>query len=415
MAFGNISTLYLRASFTSAAVGGTRIAALDDVADAGNDTSSTVTHTSNQTTRRVVIPQQTSTINAPRSDYGFAIAVADMGSATGARRFFPAGTHTAILYATGGNSLGSNTYRLTAYRVGVTPSFTKTLIAGPASTTGSGLGASISIALALPQIIFEPGETILYAIDGECNPGLLTGTITYVLGTGSALQGNEVSRITTPELGVLASGIGNSDGAASVDGKGALLIPARGDSAGAATATGFQSATAGMVGLSEGTATVVGQLSAIAGLVGLSEGIATVDGQQSAIAGMVGNADGAAIADGNLSATAGMVGNSEGIATVDGQFGAIAGFIGNADGAATVDGRASSVAGAVGNADGVATVDGRLGAILGAYGTVEIGAGGGNSEPYPDGLLRLNGKRIESLIGNTGPLPSGTLRLVALP
>lgn len=334
MAFGNISTLFLPSTFASAAVGGTRIASLRDVVDAAESTNTVVSHPSNTVTRRAVIPYQTSTIGAPRDDYGFAISPADMGGASGARRFYPTGDHVYQGYAAGGNTLGNNTYRLTAYRVGASPSFTKTLIGGPASTTGAGLGAAISITLSLPEIIFEPGETILYALDSETNPGALQGSITFSLGTSSLLTGSVVSRITTPKLGVLADTTGTATGTADVAGVGGTVL--------------------GTVGTAAGTSTTDGQLSAVAAFTGTAEGSSVVDGQLSAIAAFTGTAEGSSV------------------------------------------------------------VDGRTSIVLGTVGTVLIGSTT-TQDPYPDGLLRLNGKRVESVIGNGGPLPSGALQLVARP
>ncbi len=290
MAFGNISTFFTNGNtgFISAGVGGNRIAALRATVDTTESATTQTTHPANSSTRRVVSPYQTSANAGPDSTRGFAVATADMGSVVGALRFFPAGNHIANFYATGGNNLGNNTYFLRAYRVGPSPTFTKTQIGGEASATGSGLGAAIAVSLALPEIIFQAGETVMWEWDVQTNPGVVTGTVTISLGTSSGLTGSIVGRIETPELGVLAKTRGNADGVATVDGRAAILLPTRGDSAGVATVSGQLSALAAFVGSSAGEAITTGLGSAVAGAIGTSSGQATVSGQVTAVVGTVG-------------------------------------------------------------------------------------------------------------------------------
>ncbi len=291
MAFGTISVLYIPSTFTTAAVGGTRIAKLVDVADAATNTSTTTLHPSNSTSRRFTDPYLTGT-NAnvgPDSTRGYAVTVADMNSVAGALRFYPAGTHTAIFYASGGSTAGNNTYYLLAYRVGPSPTFTKTLL-GSASATGSGLGATVSIPLSLGQIVLAAGETIEYEIDGETNPGVVTGTITYSFGTSSAITGSVVSRITTPELGILASSYGTSVGVATVAGAATPVIGSPGSAAGSAVVDGNFSAVASFVGNATGSATAAGQLSATASFVGTAAGSAAAAGSSSSVIGSFGTA-----------------------------------------------------------------------------------------------------------------------------
>lgn len=293
MAFANTGVFYLRSTFTSAAVGGTRIAALADVADGAGSVTTTTAHTSNAATRRVVIPYQSSSIAAPSSAYGFSINPADMGGAVGARRFFPAGTHTPIFWAAGGNLLGNNTFRVTAYRVGVSPGFTKTQIGSTASVAvgGSLLGALVSIPLVLPEIIFEPGETILYAPDAECNPGVLAGNISFVFGTGDVTQGNTVSRITTPRLGVLADAVGAATGGSDAVGVPGLVVPATGSSLGACTVDAFAASVATTIGVSQGSSTVDGFAATVAGTIGVAAGTSEAQGRAAAVIGAVGSVD----------------------------------------------------------------------------------------------------------------------------
>lgn len=291
MAFGTISVFYTSGSaggYIAAGVGGNRIAALRSTQDTTESGSTQTTHTANATTRRVVSPYQSSANAGPDSTRGFAIDPADMGSVAGALRFFPAGNHVFTFYATGGNALGSNTYFLRAYRVGPSPSFTKTLIATEASATGSGLGASVSVSLPLPQIIFQPGETIMYEPDVQTNPGITAGTVTISLGTSSALTGSVVARITTPELGILASARASAAGAGDATARGSIVLPARAAASGLGVASARPSVTAGARATASGNGIALGRPSAVAGAVASAAGSSQVLGRITRIVGAVG-------------------------------------------------------------------------------------------------------------------------------
>lgn len=292
MAFGTINAFYTNGSggFQSANVGGNRIAKLLASPDATTSTSTQTTHPANSSTRRVVSPYQASANAGPDSTRGLAIDPADMGSVAGALRFFPAGNHVAHFYATGGNTLGNNTYLLRAYRIGPSPAFAKTQIGGEASAAASGLGAAVAVSLALPEIVFLPGETILWTWDVQTNPGIVAGTVTISLGTSSALNGSVVARMQTPELGILAKARGAAAGVAAVQGQASIVLPARGASAGVASVQSQASSTAGGQGRAAGVASAQAQGSAVAGVQGRAAGVASVTGQASVVLGAVGTA-----------------------------------------------------------------------------------------------------------------------------
>lgn len=293
MAFANLFTVFLNGPANATLLQwGTNVRKLGVASDAVANETTTTNQGTGAAVSRTINPFGTSTTTGSQSNFGFGISQADMGGSTGARRFYRAGVHTffcAAASSTPATSTDSNLV-ISVYRVQVSPTYTRVLI-GSATGAPFNLGLvvntfqDISCAITLPEIIFEPGETIQYSVDVLAAGAAVTGRIITIR------FGAATNRITSPELGVLADTTGSSTGLADVFGVGGKVLGVIGSSSGLAVVSGFLSARASTIGASIGIAAVNGVGGSLASTNGSCIGLAVVNGIGGKIVGTVGTVD----------------------------------------------------------------------------------------------------------------------------
>ena len=293
MAFGNITTLFLNGPTNAVATGwGTNVRKLGLASDAVANITTTTNHGTGAAVSVTASPFAASSTTGAQPNFGWAILPVDMGGATGARRFYRAGAH--VLNCAGSASAAvaaaDTNLVLNAYRVGVTPSFTRTLL-GSSTSAAYNFGAlpntllALTVSLTLAEIVLEVGETIQYSLDVLSAGTVLTGRIiTLRLGTAA-------DSITFPKLSVLADTTGTATGLGSADGVTGKVLGTLGSAAGTSDVQGILGATAGTTGTASGQSDVVGLGSSVASGVGSAAGSAVATGVGGKILGTVGTVE----------------------------------------------------------------------------------------------------------------------------
>lgn len=293
MAFGNISTLYVpTAGLAGASQWGTDVRKLLSSADPDVDATSITDHSTGAAVTRTVDPYTTKATDDTQANFGWAITPTDMNSVAGARRFYPAGSHTvSVRMGHSGATAATGTLTMYVYRVGPAPTRTRTLLG---SNTGSvalpTLGGDITatVTVALGEVIFEADETIQYSWEFNVAGIPITGrTATFYTGT----HPSQVTQIATPKLGVLADTTGTATGSGVASGTSGKVLGTTGTTTGAGTATGVGASTATTTGTASATSTVVGQGSSVAGTTGSASGSGTATGQASIVLGTTGTVE----------------------------------------------------------------------------------------------------------------------------
>lgn len=395
MAFGSISTFYFPTDANSgASQWGTDVRKLLDTADAATDLTTSTRTPANATPTRITVDPYTSnaTGDNTESNYGWAVTPSDMNSVSGARRLIKAGNHVCTLRLIA-NGIGpqSVTLHTFIYRVGPAAGRTRTLIASQSDVLSVDVavnGADTVVTLSVPEIIFEPDETIQYSFETTATGAVLTArTVTFRTGT----QNGTAVRVDHPGLTIIRDTAGASDGAGTVSGAiqafGSFVASAAGVAAvaglmssmgagvgeapGAAAASAVGASQATTIGTSAGAAAVVGSITGIGSAAGNASGAAAADGIVGAIASAIGAADATATTDGRLASTAGAVASANGVAAVDGQGGSLAGTIATAAGVAAAEGLITGIGAATGTTTGAAQVDAIVTAITSATGSAD--------------------------------------------
>ena len=290
MAFGNITTLYLPTDANSgSSQWGTDVRKMLDTADTSGGSESGTNHGTGGATQRTFDPYSTTSADLDQTLYGWAVTPSDMNSVAGARRFYPGGDHTVTArFRHSGATAQTGTLYMYVYRVGPSPSRTRTLLG---SNTGSvalpALAGTVSgsCTVALPEVIFEPDETIQYSFEFNVSGIIVTGETVFMnAGTFSGIT----SRIETPKLGVLADTTGSASGSGTADGVSGLVLGTEGTATGTGSASGSMSSTASTTGSASGTSTVDGLGSSVAGTTGTASGTGTAAGLASIVLGTVG-------------------------------------------------------------------------------------------------------------------------------
>lgn len=293
MAFGNISTLYLpTAANAGASQWGSDVRKLLDSADAGSDATTVTNHGTGGAVTRTYDPYTTATADLTQADYGWAVNPTDMNSVSGARRFYPAGDHTATIRMNSNSTLGQNgTLTMFVYRVGPAASRTRTLLGSNTATVAfPALSAEVTatVTVALSEVIFEIDETIQYSFEMNTAGNVLGAVLTrMLLGT----QTSVAARVDTPILKVLADTTGTSSGSATVVGVTGKVLGAVGSSSSVGTASGVASSRWDTTGSASGTATALGQMSSVYSFTGSASGVGTASGLTSIVLGTVGTVD----------------------------------------------------------------------------------------------------------------------------
>jgi hypothetical protein len=293
MAFGNLSTLYLNGPGNATLVPwGTNVRNLGLASDAVANQTTTTNHGTGAAVSRTVNLFGASTTTGSQPNFGWAIRTADMGGSIGARRFYRAGVHT-LFCAAASSAIATSadaSLVLTVYRVGPSTGYARQVI-GSGAGTPFNLGAvpgtyrEVSVALTLPEIIIEPGETIQYSLDVLSPGNALVGRI-ITLRFGAA-----VNRLTFPRLSVLADTEGASDGLSGASGVMGKVLGTIGVTVGEAVVAGALGATSTTTGLAVGSVSVVGLGSAVAGTIGLALGAATTAGIGGKVLGTIGEVE----------------------------------------------------------------------------------------------------------------------------
>lgn len=296
MAFGNISTLHFPvAASAGASLWGTDVRKLLASPNATVDTTTISSHgTGGTATSRNVDPYTTSTgVSGTKGLFGWAIDPTDMGSVNGALRFYRAGIHTSNMVLSHNGAASDNvTIYVYAYRVSsAATGRTRTLLGSTADTATlpalSGETFSF-IGLTLPEIVFQPDETIQWMYEVSATGTVVVGhTVTFRTGTASSLA----TGLSTPELGVLARTSGAATGTGAATASGGIVLGTAGTASGAGNASGAGASNAATTGIATGSGAAAGSGAAVAGAIGAAEGAADATGSGSAVIGTVGTAE----------------------------------------------------------------------------------------------------------------------------
>lgn len=293
MAFGNITTLYLPTTANAgASQWGTDVRKLLDAADAASDALTKTNHGTGASVVRTFDPYTTTNADLDQSLYGWAITPTDMNSVAGALRFYPAGNHVATIRVghTAATAKSAN-FSLTVYRVGPAPTRTRTLLgtanSGTVSIPGLAGELTVTITVALPEIVFAVDETIQYSFEvGAAGTALTGDIITLFTGTQSAVVG----QIATPKLGVLADTTGTADGSSTAQALMTTVLGTTGSAEGSSEALGLLSAMAATTGEAAGSSEALALMSAVAGTTGTAEGSSQALALMSVVLGTTGTA-----------------------------------------------------------------------------------------------------------------------------
>lgn len=293
MAFGNITTLYLPVTANAgSSQWGTDVRKLLDSADAASDALTKTNHGTGGAITVSADPYTTATADLDQTLYGWAITPADMNSASGAKRFYPAGDHVlTIRMGHNGTTSVTGTLWVYIYRVGPSPGRTRTLLgnsnAGVNLPITSGEVTAV-VTVALPEVVFDVDETVQYSFEFVCAGIAIVGRIaTLFTGTQTAV----VARVDTPKLGVLADTTGSSSGSVSVDGVSGKVLATIGASTGVGAASGVGASRADTTGTAAGAAVASGQGSSVAGTTGTAAGSGIAAGLASIVLGTVGTVE----------------------------------------------------------------------------------------------------------------------------
>jgi hypothetical protein len=291
--FGNISSLFLNGP-TNASVlpWGSNVRKLSLISDAVANTTTTTNHGTGAAVSVTASPFAASSTTGSQANFGFAIETGDMGGATGARRFYQAGNHSFSCAAASSAAVTVADAQLVlkAYRVQIASTYTRTLL-GSATGALFNLGAlpgtylAISVVLALPEIILEPGETIQYSVDVLSAGTVVTGRIiTLRFGTAADF-------LTFPRLSVLADTNGVATGFGDALGITGKVIGTVGEATGFGDAVGVLGAISTTTGTAAGTVDVVGSGASVASTTGAALGSCNVLGVGGKVIGTVGTVD----------------------------------------------------------------------------------------------------------------------------
>lgn len=389
MPFGNINTFYIPEPGGAVGSGGpcpwgNDVQRFLDVIDPDADTTTGNVHSSNSNLVRVFNPfNSNQQINEGNSTlYGWALhPTADMNSLAGALRAFPAGDHTLTVRTGSWGLLGSDhKLRLLVYKVAASGSgYTRTQLGSTGEGVANALGSTVTVTVTLPEIVFEPGESIQYTIQSQVNTSFSQNSVALHLGTSSAANGSEVSRVETPGLLTIAATVYSLGGNGSAQAIASSVLPTVGSLAASSQTSGLLAATASQQATAGGAGQAAGALSAVVQFVGEASGASHPQAVLGASAAMQGRGGGAAQSDGGLGATAALRGVATGDGTVSGFVSAVASMQGLSEAAAAVQAFASSVAGTTAHTAGAATVGGGTSSVLGTVGEVEVSQGGGET------------------------------------
>lgn len=229
MPFGNIATFYLPVTASAgASLWGTDVRKVLSLPDGTADALTKTDHgTAGAPNLRTVDPFTTTTDDLDQSLYGFAIAPADMNSVAGAKRFFPAGDHTLTWQAShNGATVATPTHTLYVYRVASAAAGRVRTLLGSASLLNNipalSSESTQTVTVTLPEVIFQPDETIQYAWEtSQAGIAIVGRILTHYTGTQTAVQ----SRIDTPGLKTLADTAGTANGSGTArSGSGGITI-----------------------------------------------------------------------------------------------------------------------------------------------------------------------------------------------
>lgn len=377
MAFAdNTATLYFPiAGSAGSSQWGSDVRKLLDTADGTGDSTTICNLGTGGTVTRTCDPYTTSTADLTEADYGWAVNPSDMNSVSGARRFYEAADHVLTGRTSPSAAFTTETKNLIfrAWRVASAGSGRTRTLLGSVTVAMNAVAADVTATLALPEIIFEPDETIQYGCEMNAGGLAVVGrTVTFFTGT---MAGTAI-RVDTPPLQTLASTIGSAVGTSTV----AAVMAAIGVMVGSASGLGDATAAGGSVATTVGTASGVGTATPVlAGIntsTGSAVGTSTVAGATAAVGSMVGSSAGVGTADGVMSRILATAGASAGVGAAAGAMAATGAMVGSAAGTSTVSGSFGAVSETTGTAAGVGTASGSFAVVAPTVGTVEIGAAG---------------------------------------
>lgn len=289
MAFGNITTFYLPiAGSAGASQWGSDVRKLLDSADGTADETTRTAHGTGGAVTRTHAPYTTNASDLTQADYGWAVTPSDMNSVSGARRFIRAGDHTVTARIRDNGVVGKTGCRLDVfcYRVGPTPTFTRTLLDSWSSasfdTPAAGAYITVTATKSLAEILLEADETVQYSFELNAPGTAITG-VSYWFATGT--QGGVEVRIDHQGLETLADGAGTITGSATVAGVTGKVLGAAGTVTGDATIAAPTSSVWSTDGAVTGTATIAGVPSTRWDSAFTGTGDATVLGKPSIVLG----------------------------------------------------------------------------------------------------------------------------------
>lgn len=300
--------LYLSATDQDQAWG-TDVRKLAETAQALNSTTICSHPNSAGTTQITIDPLTTSTTQSDiRDALGWAVneAGADgMESTANYKRRIRAGDWVftmrlglPIAGTTTGTLTGSFSARV--YRVGPSPTFTRTILFTTALSTtvqSTGLAAATNTCTVtqagVAEIVLQAGETIHVGILSNVVQvaGLVGATVAGIATWHVGTQGGVDPSVNPPAIDTITEFTGTSAGSSTAQALAARVLPVQGSAAGMATTSGSLGTIASTVGSSAGIATVAGTLAAVKGFSGSAAGVATAQARMATIKGFVGTAE----------------------------------------------------------------------------------------------------------------------------
>jgi hypothetical protein len=374
------------------------------------DATSDATTITNQGTggavTRTLDPFTTTTADLTEADYGYAIDPADMNSVAGATRRMLAGTHT-IQQMVSCNRAATgavNTYTAYLYKVGASPTFTRTL-QGSFTTAAFGFSVTpntpqaVQITMtSMPQIDFAAGETVAWSLEftgpGTAAVGrLITHYTGTTVGATTDIRFPALKTVLETDGAITATVTPSGVAAAQATTVGAIAASAALAGIGAAgtTSVGAITASVALAGIAAAGTTTVGAMTASAALSGAGAAGTTTVGAMTADVSVNGIAAAQALSEGAITASATLAGiAATGLATVGAMtaqvtLDGIAGSGVQAEGSITasvaVNGAGAAGSGAEGAISVTVGLDGTTAIGLTTVGHIELGEGGTTTRP----------------------------------
>ncbi|HEX4843184.1 MAG TPA: hypothetical protein VFV57_05895 [Limnobacter sp.] len=288
---------------------GTDVRKLAETAQALNSTTICSHPNSAGTTSITLDPLTTSTTQSDiRDALGWAVneqGADGMESTSTRKRRIRAGDWVFTMrlgLPTAGTATGTLTGSFSArvYRVGPSPTFTRTLLftTGDSTTVQStGLAAATGTCTVtqtgVSEIVLEAGETIHVGFLSKVVQvaGLLGATVAGIATWHIGTQGGVDPSVNPPAIDTITEMVGSATGLGTAAASAAQVKPTVASATGLGTAQGVLGSIASTVGAATGVGVAAGTLAAVKEFAGAAQGVGIADGKMAKVAGFTGTVD----------------------------------------------------------------------------------------------------------------------------